>query len=278
MAGLSHRLQVFPNCLATPGTSEWPSRIPLALQQDIPANIHAILLPAGQAVDTLSHVAIRARNQEAAIGNMPWNWHINFCRSAILTHQHVSINKSLQIPKTKQMSLAIACSLLPRRSRVGLLSDTSEEKEAGWYRWYRFEDTWNCKIVPGYHGFSRHYCGRWASGTQHSSLLGRVSPTLVSIEESLLTSFVYIASRGRLRFLSGPLFKDGPWQFRVLLPSPSRSCWQVVMRRSSCSSWGSWDLDWFFEINFYFSTSLCAGKDSQAMIAHRIQLSIELCV
>jgi len=56
------------------------------LQQDIPANIHAILLPAGQAVDTLSHVAIRARNQEAAIGNMPWNWHINFCRSAILTH------------------------------------------------------------------------------------------------------------------------------------------------------------------------------------------------
>ena len=33
--------------------------------EDIPANINAILLPAGQAVDTLSHVAIRARNQEA---------------------------------------------------------------------------------------------------------------------------------------------------------------------------------------------------------------------
>ena len=221
MAGLSHRLQVFPNCLATPGTSEWPSRIPLALQQDIPANIHAILLPAGQAVDTLSHVAIRARNQEAAIGNMPWNWHINFCRSAILTHQHVSINKSLQIPKTKQMSLAIACSLLPRRSRVGLLSDTLEEKEAGWYGWYRFEDTWNCKIVPGYHGFSR--CGRWASGTQHSSLLGRVSSHFglnrrikkILFVNKLPTSVVYIASRGRLRFLLGPLFKDQRWSMTV---------------------------------------------------------------
>lgn len=38
--------------------------------QDIPANINAILLPAGQAVDTLSHVAIRARNQEVGVGQV----------------------------------------------------------------------------------------------------------------------------------------------------------------------------------------------------------------
>jgi len=37
--------------------------------EDIPANIHAILLPAGQAVDTLSHVAIRARNQEVLLAS-----------------------------------------------------------------------------------------------------------------------------------------------------------------------------------------------------------------
>ncbi|CAK8996510.1 unnamed protein product [Durusdinium trenchii] len=36
---------------------------------DIPANINAILLPAGQAVDTLSHVAIRARNQEVLLAS-----------------------------------------------------------------------------------------------------------------------------------------------------------------------------------------------------------------
>jgi hypothetical protein len=41
-----------------------PGDFPTDPWQDIPANIHAILLPAGQAVDTLSHVAIRARNQE----------------------------------------------------------------------------------------------------------------------------------------------------------------------------------------------------------------------
>lgn len=37
--------------------------------EDIPANIHPILLPAGQAVDTLSHVAIRARNQEVLLAS-----------------------------------------------------------------------------------------------------------------------------------------------------------------------------------------------------------------
>ncbi|CAE7269223.1 R1 [Symbiodinium microadriaticum] len=36
---------------------------------DIPAGITAILLPAGQAVDTLSHVAIRARNQQVLLAS-----------------------------------------------------------------------------------------------------------------------------------------------------------------------------------------------------------------
>ncbi|CAJ1447364.1 unnamed protein product [Effrenium voratum] len=42
---------------------------PIRALEDIPANIHAILLPAGQAVDTLSHVAIRARNQEVLLAS-----------------------------------------------------------------------------------------------------------------------------------------------------------------------------------------------------------------
>ncbi|CAE7201240.1 R1, partial [Symbiodinium natans] len=37
--------------------------------EDIPAGITAILLPAGQAVDTLSHVAIRARNQQVLLAS-----------------------------------------------------------------------------------------------------------------------------------------------------------------------------------------------------------------
>jgi len=37
--------------------------------EDIPAGIAAILLPAGQAVDTLSHVAIRARNQQVLLAS-----------------------------------------------------------------------------------------------------------------------------------------------------------------------------------------------------------------
>jgi len=37
--------------------------------EDIPAGITALLLPAGQAVDTLSHVAIRARNQQVLLAS-----------------------------------------------------------------------------------------------------------------------------------------------------------------------------------------------------------------
>lgn len=37
--------------------------------EDIPAGITAVLLPAGQAVDTLSHVAIRARNQQVLLAS-----------------------------------------------------------------------------------------------------------------------------------------------------------------------------------------------------------------
>lgn len=74
------------------------------------------------------------------------SWHIN-------TSASTSPCKFMQIPKTKQMSLAIACSLLPRRSRVGPLSDTLEEKEAGWYRWYRTPELVKLyQVITGFHG------------------------------------------------------------------------------------------------------------------------------
>ncbi|CAK8994716.1 unnamed protein product [Durusdinium trenchii] len=71
--GLGGAVGILQSCHELP--TEAPSEAQLLVLEtmtgweDIPANINAILLPAGQAVDTLSHVAIRARNQEVLLAS-----------------------------------------------------------------------------------------------------------------------------------------------------------------------------------------------------------------
>jgi alpha-glucan,water dikinase len=60
--------------------------------EDIPAGITALLLPASQAVDTLSHVAIRARNQQVLLASCD--------EEAILTELRAAGGRSVRVEVT----------------------------------------------------------------------------------------------------------------------------------------------------------------------------------
>mmetsp|Transcript_35240 Transcript_35240/g.64410 ORF Transcript_35240/g.64410 Transcript_35240/m.64410 type:complete len:1245 (-) Transcript_35240:200-3934(-) len=59
--------------------------------EDIPAGITALLLPASQAVDTLSHVAIRARNQQVLLASCDDDAILQQLRAARGTHVQVEV-------------------------------------------------------------------------------------------------------------------------------------------------------------------------------------------